>query len=401
MKIGVVRETKTPPDKRVPLSPEQCQHINNQFPKIDLRVQKSDIRIFKDEEYSALGVNVVDDVSDCDILIGVKEVKKDALLPNKTYFYFSHTIKEQPYNRDLLLKMMDLNIKMIDWETLTSPKGPRLIGFGRYAGIVGCYNSFLAYGEKTGDFKLKAAHTCEDHNEINQELKKVKLPANYKIIVTGEGRVARGSMEILTELGIKKVSPQKFITNEFNEPVYTQLSVLDYFARENGNSFTKSEFYKDSKGYKSVFGKFSKVANMFVASHYWDAESPFLFTRDDAKSSDFNIDVVADISCDIDGPVASTIRPSTIVDPLYAYDPQTEKEVAFGTDGSIAVMAVDNLPCELPKDASRDFGNEFIKNILPSLLNNDAEQILEKATMCENGKLTKYYSYLQDYVDGK
>lgn len=400
MKIGILKETKTPPDMRVPLSPTQCAEINK-HPEIELVVQSSDIRTFSDQEYKDAGVTVVDSVEDCDILMGVKEVKKDYLIPNKTYFYFSHTIKEQPYNRDLLLTMMDKNIQMIDYETLTSPKGPRLIGFGRYAGIVGCYNTFLAYGKKFGKYELKPANQCEDHKELNQELKKVVLPNDYKIVVTGFGRVGRGAAEILTELGIKHVSAQEFISKTFNEPVYTQLEVEDYNERLDGKPFVKEEFYKSAKGYKSTFMQYAKVANMYVACHYWDAEAPFIFTREDAKSPDFNIDVVGDVSCDIDGPVASTLRPSTIADPLYGYNPNTESEAEFNANGTIGVMAVDNLPCELPKDASKDFGNEFIKNILPSLLNGDKDKIIEKATICKNGKLTEYYSYLQNYVDGK
>lgn len=400
VKIGILKETKTPPDMRVPLSPTQCAEINKN-PEIELVVQSSDIRTFSDQEYKDAGVTVVDSVEDCDILMGVKEVKKDYLIPNKTYFYFSHTIKEQPYNRDLLLTMMDKNIQMIDYETLTSPKGPRLIGFGRYAGIVGCYNTFLAYGKKFGKYELKPASQCEDHKELNQELKKVVLPNDYKIVVTGFGRVGRGAAEILTELGIKQVSAQDFISKTFNQPVYTQLEVEDYNERLDGKPFVKEEFYKSAKGYQSTFMQYAKVANMYVACHYWDAEAPFIFTREDAKSPDFNIDVVGDVSCDIDGPVASTLRPSTIANPLYGYNPKTENEAEFNDNETIGVMAVDNLPCELPKDASKDFGNEFIKNILPSLLNGDKDKIIEKATICKNGKLTEYYSYLQNYVDGK
>ncbi len=401
MKLGIIKETKTPPDKRVPLTPIQCEEIKKNNPNLNLVVESSDIRIFSDQEYIDAGIEVVDNVKDCDTLIGVKEVKIDKLIPNKRYFYFSHTIKEQPYNRDLLNNMIDLNITMVDWETLTSPKGPRLIGFGRYAGIVGCYNSFLAYGKKHGNYDLKPANNCFDHNEINEELKKVALPKNYKIIITGEGRVARGAVEILTELGIQKVSPEDFLSKEFETPVYTQLSVCDYFEKVDKSSFTRQEFYKDSKGYKSIFMKYAQIGNMYISCHYWDAESPFIFTREDAKSPKFNLKIIGDVSCDIDGPIASTIRPSTIEDPLYGYDTINEKEVDFMTPNSIGVMAVDNLPCELPRDASQDFGNEFIKNILPQLLNGDKDAIIEKATICKKGRLTEHYQYLSNYIAGK
>lgn len=400
MDILILKETKLPPDKRVPLSPKQCKLIKSNFPDINLKVEKSDIRIFKDHEYHDEGITITDSTSEGDILLGVKEVNKDLLIPNKTYLYFSHTIKEQAYNRDLLRKMIELNITMIDWETLTHPKGPRLIGFGRYAGIVGAYNGFLGYGLRSCLFSLKPANLCKNHTEINKELKKVSLPKKFKIILTGEGRVARGAMEILAQLGIKRVDLKEFLSKSFEEPVYTQLTVLDYFERDDFQKFRKQDFYQNPKGYHSCFNKFSAMADMYIAAHYWDSESPFIFSKQDAKSQNFKIKMVADISCDIDGPVASTVRPSTISNPFYAYDPITEKEVDFLNNEAIGVMAVDNLPCELPADASIDFGNEFIENILPHFLNGDPEKIIENATICKGGKLTPRYSYLQNYVDG-
>jgi len=400
MKLGILKETKTPPDERVPLSPLACKQITETYPNIEIIIQSSDIRAFKDEEYTKLGLTVQEDVSECDVLMGVKEVKMEYLIPNKTYFFFSHTIKEQPYNRELLLDIMKKNIQLIDYETLTSPRGGRLLGFGRYAGIVGAYNTFLAYGKKYNVYNLKAAHDCEDYNELKKELSKVKLPANYKIILTGDGRVGHGAKEIINELKIKNVCPTEFLGNDFNEAVYTQLSVKEYNERIDGKDFEKRDFYTKPNEFKSVFCKYAKVADMYIACHYWDAEAPFLFTRKDAKSKDFNIKIIGDISCDIDGPVASTIRPSTIEKPLYGYLAETESEVDFMNENAIGVMAVDNLPCELPKDASCDFGSEFMAKILPSLAGEDSDTIIERARMTKDGKLTKYYAYLQDYVDG-
>ncbi|MDB9702277.1 NAD(P)-dependent oxidoreductase [Flavobacteriales bacterium] len=401
MKIGIVKETKNPPDKRVPLSPENCEELKATFPTIELVVQSSDIRAFKDSEYTDLGIDIVSDVSDCDVLLGVKEVKKDRLLANKTYFFFSHTIKEQPYNRDLLNFMLKKNIKMVDYETLTYPKDGRILGFGRYAGIVGAFNAFLAFGVKSGDYSLKPANECHDYKELKEELKKVKLPNDYKIIISGDGRVGKGAEEVLHTAGIYEVSPTDFLTSTRDEPIYTQLSVKEYNKRKDGAAFTKGDLYTNPELFESDFKRFSDIGNMYIACHYWDADAPFIFSREDAKSPDFKLKIVADISCDIDGPVASTIRPSTIDKPLYGYDPQTESEVDFMTKNAIGVMAVDNLPCELPRDASEDFGNELITKVLPSLINEDSDTIIERATICENGKLTSYFSYLQDYVDGK
>ena len=400
LKLGIIKERKTPPDERVPLNPSQCKEILNQYPNVSLKVETSDIRRYKDTDYTNEGVDIVSDVNDADILIGVKEVPKEALIPNKRYFFFSHTIKEQPYNRDLLQTILNKNIELIDWETLTAKNGKRLIGFGRYAGIVGAYNAFLAWGKRYHTFNLKKAIECEDRVELEQELKKVTLPA-LKIALTGTGRVAHGAIEILNELGIKKVSKHDFLNQDFDYPVFTQLEVNEYFSHDGKNDFDKKIAYTKPETLKSDFMKYAAVSDMYIACHYWDSESPFIFTREDAKSKDFKIKLVADISCDIDGPVASTIRPSTIANPIYGYNPVTEKEDDFDKDGVITVMAVDNLPCELPKDASTDFGSEFMKHILPALAGDDADTIIERATMTRDGKLTEKYSYLQNFVDGK
>lgn len=400
MKIGVIKEGKNPPDERVPLSPQQCKEINDNFPSIKLVVQKSSVRRFKDSEYANLGVELVDSVNDCDVLMGVKEVPINELISDKEYFYFSHTIKKQPYNRDLLLGMMDKNIAMVDYEALTNPNGMRLIGFGKYAGIVGCYNSFYAYGKRTGEFDLKRAYQCEDQVEMEAELAKIKLPNNYKIVTTGGGRVNSGIEEILSKVGIRKVSAADILTTDFNEPVYAQLLVDDYYKKPDDSEFKRSEVYNHPELFERDFMKFAKVADMYISGHFWDENAPYIFTREDAKHPDFKIKVVGDVSCDIDTAVACTLRPSTIIDPLYAYDAQSEKETIVDNVGAITVMAVDNLPCELPKDASADFGREFIDKILLNLID-DKEAIIKNATICQGGDLTEEYEYLRDYVNGE
>ena len=400
MKIGILREGKTPPDKRVALSPEQCVQVQNQYPDLDLVVQPSPIRRFVDSQYSDLGVVMQEDLADCDVIIGVKEVPEKDLIANKTYFYFSHTIKEQPYNRSLLLKMLSLNIRMIDYETLTNANGKRLIGFGRYAGIVGCYNGFLAQGKRTQSYDLKPANLCDDRKEMESELTKIKLEP-IKIVLTGSGRVGNGIIELINLIGIKEVSKEQFLNESFDQAVYVQLNTLDYNIRIDGSVSSKSDFYANPHLYKSDFLKYANVAEMFIAGHYYSADSPYLFTREQAKLSSFNIKTVADVSCDIDGPVACTIAPSTIANPIYGYNPLTELIDDITKPDVITVMAVDNLPCELPKDASEDFGAEMIKHILPCLLTEDPTNIIERATICENGKLTKHYKYLSNYVLGK
>jgi alanine dehydrogenase len=400
MKFAIIQERKSPPDRRVVLDPKSCQKLLSTFPSAQLILESSPIRAFTDMDYSSVGLDVVSDVSSADVLIGVKEVPIEALIPNKSYFFFSHTIKKQPYNRNLLQAILDKNITLYDHETLVNKFHHRLIGFGYYAGVVGAYNGFRALGLKLNSFKLPKANTLVDRLALNKQLDQINIPS-VKIILTGTGRVGQGAKEILDHLNIKQVSVNQFLNDKFEDAVYVQLDVLDYCERHDGMSIGKKDFFESPKAYKSIFDRFTKIADFFIAGHYYAKDAPVFFTREQAKASSFNLKVVADISCDIDGPVACTIRPSTIDQPIYGYDPETESEIDFKNTSAIAVMAVDNLPCELPKDASEGFGNSFVENILPAFFNNDHGGILNRAKMTENRKLTSSFSYLQDYVDGK
>ena len=400
MKLGVIREGKNPPDKRVVLTPQQCQYIATNYPTIELKVQKSEIRKFKDEEYSALGIPVVDTVEDCDVLLGVKEVPINELIPNKKYLFFSHTFKEQPYNRNLLNAILEKNIQLIDWEVITNEKGKRLIAFGRYAGIVGCYNGFIGFGKKHGLYSLKRAHECEDRADMEAQIPNIQLPNDFKLVLTGKGRVAGGAIEVLDKIGLKKVSPEDFLEKSFNEPVYTQLGVEYYNKNKDGKPFNKKSFFNDPTQHESDFLRFAQVANMYIACHYWDSRAPFIFSREDLKDENWKISIVADVSCDIDCAVASTIRPSTIADPFYGYNKQTEAEDDFMKEEVVGVMAVDNLPCELPKDASVDFGQMFIDHVLEPLTGNDPHDIIWRASETKDGKLTPHFAYLEDYIAG-
>ena len=396
MKIGILREEKIPADKRVAFSPAQCRRILNDYPNIEIQVQSSDIRCFKDNEYVDLAISVVDDISDCDILFGIKEVPKEKLIANKTYLYFSHTIKEQEYNRDLLKKMISLKIKMIDYEVLKHNDGSRILGFGRYAGIIGAYNGLLTYGLKKELYSLKPAYMCVNRKEMEQELNKVKL-TNEKFLVTGKGRVGSGILETINLLGIKEVSIDEYLSSQFDYPVFLNIDVMDYNERIDGQSANFNDFINHSDDYKSSFMKYAKYTDIFIAGHYYGAGAPYLFTRNDVRKSDFKICVVADVSCDIDGPVATTIRPSKIDLPIYGYNPITESEDDFLNDDCIAVMAVDNLPCELPKDSSEDFGENLINSVIP-IISINSNDIIKGATICEDGDLTEDFEYLRDFV---
>ncbi len=400
MKFGIIRERKNPPDRRVVLSPEACQKVVGSFPKAQIIVEPSSIRAFDDESYKQLGIPVEDFMENCDVLLGVKEVPIDALIPNKKYFFFSHTIKKQPYNRDLLRAILEKNIELYDHEVITNPKEQRLVAFGRYAGIVGAYNGFRAFGLKYDLFELPKANALPDQQALIRELRNIKLP-NIKILLTGRGRVGNGSREMLDGMGMRRVNVSEYLEEEFKEPVYCQIDAGEYNKRKDGVRGNKADFFAHPEEYKSNFFRFAKVTDFYIAGHFYGQGAPYLYTREDAKRPDFKIKVVADVSCDIDGPVASTIKPSTIADPIYGYDPKTESETDFKNPNAIAVMAVDNLPCELPRDASEGFGEAFVKNVIPAFFNNDKDGILQRARMTQDGKLTERYIYLQDYVDGK
>lgn len=397
MKFAIIKERKNPPDRRVVFSPEALVEFKSKYQNAELIVESSGVRVFNDASYSKLGIEVSEDVSTADVMIGVKEVPIPALIPNKKYFFFSHTIKEQPYNRKLLKAVLDKNITLYDHETIVNEKNNRLIGFGYYAGLVGAYNCFRAYGLKYNTFNLPKAESLKDKNALNTELDKLTIP-NIKIVLTGTGRVGSGAKEVLDYLKIKAVSVDAYLNKQFNEPVYVQLDALDYNVRKDGKLLSEHDFFTNAKAYKSKFMNFAKVSNVFIAGHFYGEGAPYLFTRQDAKSKDFNIKLVADISCDVDGPVASTLRASTIANPIYGYDPITESEVDYKTSDAIVVMAVDNLPCELPDNASRGFGTAFLQHVIPAFFNNDKDGILNRAKITENGKLTSRFMYLNDYV---
>ncbi len=399
MKFGIIRERKNPPDRRVVLSPLECKNVLSTFADAEIMVESSPIRVFTDKEYEEKGIPVVENMDGCDVLLGVKEVPIEALIPNIKYFFFSHTIKKQPYNRPLLNAILEKNIELYDHEVITNTSGQRLVAFGRYAGIVGAYNGIRAYGLKFDLFNLPKAETLKDQQALIAELKKVKLP-NIKILLTGRGRVGNGSREMLDAMGLKKVNVAEYLKDTFNEPVYCQIDASEYNKRKDGVRGNKADFFANPEEYRSNFFRFAEVTDFYIAGHFYGDGAPYLYTREDAKHPDFNIKVVADVSCDIDGPVGTTIRPSTIAEPIYGYDPIAEKEINFKDTNAIAVMAVDNLPAELPRDASNGFGEAFSKQVIPAFFNKDEDGILERARMTQNGKLTKRYAYLQKYVDG-
>lgn len=372
------------------------------FPEVKIVVQTSPTRCFSDDEYRALGIEVCDDLSDCAVLLGVKEVQKDALLPGKIYFFFSHTIKKQAYNRSLLQAVLSKNIQLVDYEVLTNKAGFRIIGFGRFAGLVGAYSGLRAYGLKHGLFELKPAHQCNDLAEMLEHLDATDLPP-LKIAVTGDGRVAGGALEILDHLKIIRVSPEAFLNKKDPDaPIYVQLLPQNYVQRSDGAPFELMHFFNHPEDYENAFLPFAHATDLLIAAAYWDPKAPVLFSAADMRDSRFRIGVISDITCDIEGSIPSTKRAALIDDPFYDYNPLTEKlEAPFSSAQNVVVQAVDNLPCELPKDASLDFGRSLIDKVFPALFGADPDRIIERASICKDGKLSDAFAYLQDFADGK
>jgi alanine dehydrogenase len=400
MKFGIIKERKNPPDRRVVFSPNELAKLKQTYHDAVVEVESSDIRIFSDVQYKSMGITVTDDVSGSDVLFGVKEVPVENLIPNKAYFFFSHTIKKQPYNQKLLKAILEKNIDLYDHETIVDDQNRRLIGFGKYAGMVGVYNGIRAFGIKFELFKLPKAETLAGKDALIMHLKRLNLPA-LKFVLTGTGKVGSGAKEILDAIKVKEITIENYLTKNYAQPVYVQLDVLEYNKRIDGEVIDFRDFVAHPDEYISDFEKFTKVSDIYFAGHFYATGAPMILTREMLNASDCKLKVVADISCDVKGPIACTLRSSTIEEPIYGYFPLEDREVEVFHPAAVVVMAVDNLPCEIPKDASEGFGEQFMEHVIPAFFNGDKDGILQRAKITENGKLTERFAYLQDYVDGK
>ncbi|MCX7955463.1 MAG: NAD(P)-dependent oxidoreductase [Bacteroidales bacterium] len=399
MKIGVIKETKIPIDRRVAITPEVAKKIITNYPQCEIIVQPSEIRAIKDEEYIALGIPVEDRMQECDLLVGIKEVNINALIANKVYMFFSHTGKKQPHNRLLLQKCSELNITLIDYEYLVDENNVRIIAFGKWAGIVGAYNALYTIGLKYNAYKIKRAYEFYDHNDLFRYIKGLKLPP-IKILLTGGGRVANGAIEVFRQVPIKEVYPEDYLLNDYNEPVFCRLDPCYYVKHKNFMPFDFKHFTEHPEEYVSSFMPYILKTDVYIPCHYWDPRSPEFLKPEDYLHPQFKVKVISDISCDIKKPIASTIRASTIEDPIYGYNPHTQQEDDPWKDGNIAVTAIDHLPSELPRSSSEDFANVFYNRVLPEILNGDKNKIIENATILKNGKLTPKFEYLRNYLLG-
>ncbi len=395
IKIGIIEESNKIGDVRSPLSPKQSKKINNKT-GFNIKVQSSKIRCFSDEEFEKEGIKVVDNLDDAEFIFGIKEADKEKLINGKTYFMFSHTIKRQPHNKELLIKVLQKKIRLIDYECLRK-KGKRVVAFGKYAGIAGAYNSLMAYGKKTKSFNLKRLSQYKDKKALYQFAQENSLVKKINTIIIGDGRVAKGAIELLNYFGFKKVSIREYKKNTNKKPVYCIMKPKDYMENISGNKFSKIDYYKNPKKYKSKFLKYEDKTDILINASYWDPRYPRIFEEKNINYN-FSIKVIGDITCDIDGSIPLTKFASTVNEPFFDYCIESRKIIkAFSKGQTVTMMTIDNLPSELPRDSSSYFGNILIKYLIP-FIEDKKNAIIDGATIAEKGSLTKKYEYLRDYV---
>lgn len=394
--IGLIREGKIPADNRVALTPSQCKWIHKQNAGVRIVAQSSPHRCFTDREYQSAGVEIREDMTGCDILMGIKEVPVDMLIPGKIYLFFSHTKKKQGYNQAMFRDIIEKKITLIDYECLEHEDGQRIIGFGFFAGIVGAHNGLMSYGKRTGLYHLDRVYKQRSFRELIHTYFGLRLP-NVKIAVTGSGRVAHGILEIMNLVGIHEVEPDEYLRRRFAYPVYTQLKGNDLYQHRTTGKYSRVDFHEDAGQYKCLFMPYTEQTDILLNGVYWDQSVPRLFEREHVAADTFIIQTIADITDDKNGSVPVNLGDQTIEDPVYGVDRKTFEKTLPYLPGSIDVMAVGNLPNELPRDASRYFGEQLIKYILEDLVKNGSP-LIERGTMVKQGKLTPLYDYLEEYA---
>lgn len=398
MIIGLIREGKIPADNRVALTPAQCKWIHKNSLEVRIVLQHCEYRCFTDKEYILAGVEVREDMSDCDILFGIKEVPVNMLIEGKTYLFFSHTKKLQPGNKNLLQAIMKKNITLIDYECLEHEDGTRIIGFGFFAGIVGAHNGMMAYGKRTGEFNMERVNSTKNLQHLIHTYFGMKLP-NIKVAVTGSGRVAHGLLEIMNLMDIHEVEPDDYTDKTFTYPVYVHLKGGDLYARQTDGGYQRNDFHSFPQNYVSKFIEYMAHTDILMNGVYWEKTIPRLFEMNDIAGKDVRIQTIADVTDDKHGSVPCNLGDSTIEDPVYGVDKNTFLKTKPYLPGSIDIMAVGNLPNELPRDASRYFGEQLIKYVLADLIKENTN-VINNATIVKNGSLNTAYEYMREYAGG-
>jgi len=407
-RLGILRESKKPLDLRTPLIPSDCRDLLKANPGLEIRVQPSSFRCFADQYYLDAGCIIQEDMSECNLIIGVKEVALDQLLPEHAFAFFSHTIKAQPYNQDLMRYMVRNRISLYDYELITNESGQRTVAFGYWAGIVGAWHGLRMRGLRSGTFSWPRAVEIGTYQGLQQILKhEGYLLANQdssplRVLLCGSGRVGQGAAQVLNDAGFMAFDPQDFLASQGNLPtaihgIYTVLRSKDLFRPKDSSPYTTEAFYTHPQDFESCVKPYLSNADLMVNTIYWNSAAPRYFNASQIQDSEFTVQQIADISCDIEGSVPLTIRPSTIDHPYYGIARDTLRETPAFEPNSVDIMAVDNLPCELPAEASRDFSAALCRNFLNSLIQN-APQMPCNFILLDQGNLHPSFEYLKSYA---
>ncbi len=429
--IGIRREDKSPFEKRCPLTPDHIRRAISEY-GVDFVVQPAPLRIFKDEEFTRAGATVSEDLSKCDVVLGVKEIPKEKFEEGKAYVFFSHTAKAQSYNMDMLSQLLERNCSLVDYERISDVDGRRLVFFGYYAGLAGMLESLWSLGQRldyegksTPFSKMKRAWEYEDLADarkavaqIATDIRRLGLPESVTPLVfgiTGYGNVAKGAMSVLDELPVIEISPEDLACGNFpnnrRRNVYKVVfKEEDLVERKDGGEFNLQEYYDTPELYNGVFEDRLDQLSVLVNCIYWEEKYPRLMSLAKTKAmysgQSPKLKVVGDISCDIDGSVQATTKATTVQNPVFVYDVDKEESIDGVEGNGPVIMAVDILPAELPKEASRHFGDSLYPFLLQlgtldaSLPFSRAEIMPEirKALIVWGGELTPEYSYLEDHI---
>jgi len=432
--IGIRHEDKYAMERRCPITPSLISKLLLRSNLIEFDVEKSDKRVFKAEEFINAGAKIVDDARKSDVIFGVKEMPLDYFEPQKTYVFFSHVIKGQPYNMPMLKRMMALECNLIDYEKVEDETGKRLIFFGKYAGLAGMINSLWALGLRlkeqgfhTPFEKINQAYTYDSLDDIKKVISKVgfdiihyglpKELSPFVIGFTGYGNVSLGAQEIYNLLPVKEISPEELLVlnkrslpnNVLYKVVFKEKHLVDPI--DKNNNFELHDYYDFPEKYKSAFEKFVPHLSVLVNCMYWDARYPRLLTKQFLKdlyekNECPKLTVVGDISCDPDGSIEATHKGTAIEDPLFVYNPHTASQTMGYKGDGLLIMAVDILPSELPKESSLGFADALDKYVIPiavakydkSFYEIDLPAPIKRGLILLNGKFTPHFQYIEKYL---
>ncbi len=433
LSIGIRAEDKNQWEARAPLVPAHVNILVEKF-GLEVTIQPSDIRAFSDREFEKAGAMINEDISGCDLVLAVKEIPKELFSPNKSYLFFSHTIKGQLENMPMLKKLMEKKCQLIDYEKITDSKNNRLIFFGRHAGLVGMINTLWALGRRLLSQGIKSPFSkieqaieykaLDDAKKAvslaGEELREMGLSEKLGALVfgfTGYGNVSNGALEIFDLLPFIDIAPKELLSDDFEKELKGRIGKVvfmekDMFCpKDKSANFELQDYFDHPEKYESRFEKYIEKLAVLVNAIYWDKPYPRLVTKkylfDAIKKGALNLRVIGDITCDTEGSIQCNLGSTDSGNPVYVYDPINDKAV-YGVKGAgPVVLATDNLPCELGRESSEAFSEVLIKFIpeiakgdfTGSFENSGLPNEIKRAVILWHGKLTKDFLYLNEHVD--